>query len=265
MRTEKKIAILVAIALVVLGMIIAFAAMVLAKFDMTKMVNTAAFEEKTYDISDDYEDISIKIKGQDLQILKSADKDTHFVCYENEKETFDVEVSGKKLEIEHKVKIEPFVGIHIGETVKPCKLYLPKDIYDDLTGEFGSTDVVIDEGFTFEDVKLETGSGDITISDLKTDDIKLHSGSGEITLKDTVCTDKMSIDTGSGDITLDSCDAFDMEFKTGSGDITGTILSAKTFETRTGSGDVTIPEDGNGGKCYAKTGSGDITFKVVTK
>ena len=72
----------------------------------------------------------------------------------------------------------------------------------------------------------------------------------------------MDLKSGSGDIDFNSCDGINIVISTGSGDVTGSFRTAKTFDANSGSGDVRVPQDGNGGNCKIRCGSGDITIEI---
>ena len=282
MRTEKKISIFIAIGMIALGAILAFVALMLAKFNMSGLMKTSDYVEKKYDISGDYKDIDIDLKEMDLVITRSEDDETHFTCYENDKTSFRTEISGKKLVITEKLK-NNLINFQLGVGPKACVLYLPKDSYEDIKASLGSGDVDISEEFAFDDVNIKTGTGDITLKGIKASDAKIESGtgnvetnglkcsneisiktgSGDLALSDTVSDNEFKIKTGSGEVELSSCDGRDIEIETGTGDVSGTFLTGKEFRTKSGAGDVNVPENGGNGTCSVKTGSGDIDLSVL--
>ena len=281
MRTEKKISIFIAIGMIALGAILAFIALMLAKFNMAGLVRTSDYAEKKYDISGDYKEIDLELKEMDLAIMRSEDDETHFTCYENDKTAFQTGISGKKLVITEKLK-NNLINFNLGMGPKACVLYLPGDKYEDLDASLGSGDIDISEEFTFDDVKIKTGSGDITLKGIKASDVKIESGtgnvetdglkcsdgvaiktgSGDLVLRDTVSDNEFKIKTGTGEVELSSCDGHDIEIDTGSGDVSGTLKTGKNFITKTGAGDVSVPENGGSGTCSVKTGTGDIDLSV---
>ncbi len=301
MRTEKKVAILVATLMVIVGTIMAGTSFKAAGSNFKGMFKSEEYEMVTKDITESFDDIEINIGDQDLKIKKSDSSKAYLVCYESKNVKFDVGVNRNTLRIEEKANRSFLNYDFINGTMGPSELYLPEDEYNNVTIHIGSGDLYIQDAFKFRDVKTDIGSGDTYLSNLTLEEIKakigsgqiwltgskvtsadLHTGSGDIAIEDLACkknfnaetlsgtlfltnldsTESLGGKTGSGDIILKSCDSMKMEFKTGSGDVTGSVKTAKTFDADSGSGDVRLPADGNGGTCYIRTGSGDIEIEV---
>jgi len=96
-------------------------------------------------------------------------------------------------------------------------------------------------------------------------EVRLDTGSGDVTA-DRVATDVLMIDTGSGDVTASSVRANDVKIDTGSGNVRLDLLAdLRALDVDTGSGDVTInvPAD-LGAEVDIETGSGDIDLQNVT-
>jgi DUF4097 and DUF4098 domain-containing protein YvlB len=72
----------------------------------------------------------------------------------------------------------------------------------------------------------------------------------------------VSIDTGSGEVTGTGVRSSDLSIETGSGDIQMTGLIAPQVKLNTGSGAVTADVSGELWNLSVETGSGDITLKV---
>lgn len=302
MRIEKKIAIIVASLMLVVGLVMAAASFRAAAGDIKKSVSQNQYEAVTKDITEDFENIEIEVGDQNLEIKKSDNNKSYLICSENDNVRFTVSVSGKTLKIEEKfdkrvMNLEGLFSINDFTS----QLYLPEDEYQNLKVHIGSGDIKMEDSFVFRDVNVSLGSGDGYISKIKAEEIDAKFGSGQLWLAETRCksaeinvgsgdvsvenlecerdffaktssgklflTDviasaSMEATTGSGDIFLKRCDSLGMNFKTGSGDVTGSVKTAKSFDAKAGSGDVNVPGDGNGGNCVIRTGSGDIDIVV---
>ena len=302
MRIEKKIAIIVASLMLVVGLVMAAASFRAAAGDIKESVSQNQYEAVTKDIAEDFENIEIEIGDQNLEIKKSDNNKTYLVCGENDNVRFNVSVSGKTLMIEEKtdkriMNLDDLFSINDFTS----ELYLTEDEYQNLKVHIGSGDIKMEDAFTFRDVHVAMGSGDGYIFKVKAEEInaKLGSGqfwlaesrcksanitvgsgdisvenlecsrdffakssSGKLFLTDVIASASMEASTGSGDIFLKRCDSLGMNFKTGSGDITGSVKTAKSFDAKAGSGNVNVPGDGNGGNCVIRTGSGDIDIVV---
>lgn len=114
-----------------------------------------------------------------------------------------------------------------------------------------------------------TGSGSVTTPDaLSTADLNLHvTGSGDITIAELKSNDLNIKVTGSGDVTTGPIQAGNVKNTiTGSGDITIAALTCNDLTNHvTGSGDITVSNI-NAGHVHSQiSGSGDITLKGIAK
>ena len=151
-------------------------------------MNTVEYEEKTVILSEDFSNMRVEMGNHDIEFLKSADEDTHFVYYQNENEEFDVAVNGNTLEIvnRQKTSVNGMNRIFVMDlNDNSCKLYLPKDVYENLTASVGSGDMTSAIPVSFADVKIELGSGDLAFENAKTNNFAARAGSGEISVKNT--------------------------------------------------------------------------------
>ena len=282
MRTEKKVVIIVAAALMAIGAAMMTVSAVSARNDFTQLVKTSESEVKTYDITEDFNNIEINVGMNDIIIQRSEDNAAHFTCAETEKITYNVNVKNNTLVIKEKQN-KSLVDLISFNNSPSNVLALPKDTYESVTGSLGSGDITMDDTFSFDELSLKVGSGDINVNKvLCKENFDVHTSSGRITATDvtsggafeaktgsgrielTNCLGlAVELKTGSGRITLDNCDGTSLNISTGSGDIRGTLRTGKSFTAKAGSGDVVVPAsiEGNG-TCKIKTGSGDIEIAV---
>jgi DUF4097 and DUF4098 domain-containing protein YvlB len=92
-------------------------------------------------------------------------------------------------------------------------------------------------------------------------DLSVNTGSGAVTVSD-VRGESISIESGSGEVTATNLRSNDLSIDTGSGDIQATGLTAPQVSLQTGSGSVTADLSGEVWNVKVETGSGDVTLKV---
>jgi lia operon protein LiaG len=109
------------------------------------------------------------------------------------------------------------------------------------------------------DLKIDTGSGDIKLADLTLADLNMNAGSGDINI-DKVTAVNLDAETGSGDLELSGHIKATMA-KTGSGDISVKALEGERLTLSTGSGEILL-DTISSSSVRAETGSGDVTAKV---
>ena len=264
MKTAKRITIFVALGMVVIGAIMTVGALASAKFDINNLIKTVKYMENTYDITEDFDNIDMQIHSQDVHIEKSDDGDTHFVCYECDNEWFEVSVQNGTLVIDNKQYDHWTIMVNV-EMGDHATLYLPEEVYDNLTAKNGSGDICINkDAFTFEDIDIEIGSGDAALASLSADDIILYSGSGDLSL-DGVNAGSAELKCGSGDISVADCNIEDfVNGKVGSGDVTCSQVSCNSANVKTDSGDITIDVMNCKSDFETKASSGEIILMDVT-
>ncbi len=110
---------------------------------------------------------------------------------------------------------------------------------------------------------LETGSGDIMVSDL-VGTLRVETGSGDIEL-DTIDAPSMDLHTGSGDLVARSIVALDVEGSAGSGDLELDLdARARRVALTTGSGDIHLELPRGDYDVSVETGSGDVDSDGIT-
>jgi lia operon protein LiaG len=92
-------------------------------------------------------------------------------------------------------------------------------------------------------------------------DLSVDTGSGSVSMSD-VRGESVSIDTGSGDVTASDLRSNQLSINTGSGNIQVTALTAPQVSLETGSGSVAADLSGEVWNVNVETGSGDVTLKM---
>lgn len=280
MRNSTKIWLIIATSLVALGCIIFSVAMTKNYWDFTKL-STVKYETNTYQINENFSNISMNTDTADILFIPSDDKMCKVVCYEmsDMKHTTTVQNDTLTINVTDEREWYDHIGITLGSP--KITVYLPKTEYDSLAIKEDTGDIEVPKDFKFGSIDIATSTGDITVSgvtcegDLKINvstgkvnltDIKCKSlisdgSTGDFSLKNVIATEKFSIERSTGDVKFDDCDATEIWVETDTGDVTGKLLSEKIFITQTSTGDVNVPKSTNGGKCEITTSTGDIHIK----
>lgn len=302
MKLSKKITIICAIALTVIGICISFAALIALDYEYSKL-NTSDFKDKTYSVSSDFNSISCQNTDCDVIFLPSEDNSCKVVCTENDKVTHSVTVKDNTLTIScvDNRKWHEQINFGIYWTHQKIEIYLPYAEYETLYISGLSGNIRLPDSFSFENAKISCLSGDITFNALiknslstrtasgsiklfntkcqnisaqsvsghiafsnvsVSENINVENKSGDVRLSDTFASKEMHLQSSSGDIKLLGCDTGSLWIRTASGRVYGRILTPKTFTTDTKSGAVNVPASASGGKCDIKTSSGDIEFYI---
>lgn len=301
MKTAKKITIIIAAALVAIGLIISLCTLIPLNFNFASL-NTFHSAVNTYTVNESFRSIRIEDVECDIRLMVSDDDKCHVNCVEEEKISHTVKVTDDTLKIERKDNRRWYEQIQFfyWEDMR-IDIYLPKTEYTDLYIMSTSGDIKISENISFEKavfnnisgdiniskisadyIDIQTTSGDITLNSVNADsELKLRSVSGDLDIADVDCRNisaettsgnqvladviaekNMKINSVSGDIYFKQSDSDDIFVNTTSGNVSGTILSDKIFNVDTTSGDIDVPKSAVGGKCEITTTSGDINIDL---
>ena len=280
MKKSTKIWLITATSLVALGCIMFSVAMTKIHWDFTKL-STVKYETNTYEVTDDFNSISMLTDTADILFVQSDDKICKVVCYEmsDMKHTTTVQNDTLTINVTDEREWYDHIGITLGSP--KITVYLPKTEYDSLAIKEDTGDIEVPKDFKFGSIDISTSTGDITITGVTCEDdivINVSTGkanltdikcksfisdgsTGDISLKNVIATEKFSIERSTGDVKFDGCDATEIWVETDTGDVTGKLLSEKIFITQTSTGDVHVPKSTNGGKCEITTSTGDIHIK----
>ncbi len=261
MRLEKKITIIVAVCLVILGVCMMSVSILAAGKDFKNLMTTVEYTERTIDIAEGFDDISIEILGQDLEVYKSGDGQAHFICQETENDKYKAEVNGSTLVITEKNEEKWHLNIMELSPDVHNELYLPDRAYEDFTCSLFSGDISMKEDFRFRDVEVKIGSGEAFLENFTAAELSATSGSGSVQLKE-LTVDGAEVKVGSGDVNIDSLAiSKKLELETNSGDIEiNSTVSRGSFSASTGSGSIDLT-DCQSVSMDVKTFSGDINLK----
>ncbi|HHV12728.1 MAG TPA: DUF4097 domain-containing protein [Clostridiales bacterium] len=130
----------------------------------------------------------------------------------------------------------------IGSPNSTITVYLPKD-------------------FVAEDVRLETGAGNVEIEGLRTDRLVLSAGAGNID-GSNITAGKVKVDGGVGNIEFENVSFSDSDFDCGVGNLSveGTILGKNKFDC--GIGDVKLDLSGDVNAYGIKVDAGVGTIRL---
>lgn len=300
MRTSEKIMLVVAAFLIVLGIAVFVAAMSGNGWDFAKL-STVSYETNTYIVEEDFRNISIDTKTEDIQILLAEDGICKVVCFASEKENCNVSVENGVLSARVVYQKEWYDYIEIMGKTPKITVYLPNDQYGDLVIRESTGDIKIFEEFTFENVDISLNTGDVFLENMTAESLNLSLSTGDVMLKSMACLGDIKIVSTSGDVTavnvtcenftsqsstgdlymknvivkdlffvkkttgdveFEACDAGKVTIQTTTGDVKGSFFSGKSFDVHTDTGDIEIPRDSSGGVCQITTSTGDVEIDI---
>ncbi|MBQ3482769.1 MAG: DUF4097 family beta strand repeat protein [Clostridia bacterium] len=299
MSKSVKIWLIIAASLILIGCVAFVGVMTVLRWDFAKL-STVQYETRTYEIGEDYKNISIVSDTADIVLVPSQDAKSAVECYEQKNVKHAVAVKDSTLVIEITDARKWYERIEIGVGSPKIIVYLPQGEYGALSVRSDTGDMEIAKGFCFESIdisqrtgnvtnyasatgaiKIKTTTGDICVENVSAGSLELSVSTGDTDLADIACKSMRSEgDTGdlllknviaeqgifvtrtTGDVTFEGADAAEIIVQTDTGDVKGSLLSDKVFVTSTDTGRVRVPSTATGGRCEITTDTGDIQIRI---
>ena len=274
---------IVAASLIVLGGILFVGVMSVLKWDFKKL-STVKYEENSYDVTDNYRNISVFTDTADVVFVPSENGETRVVCYESAKEKHSVRVVDGALVIERQDTRKWYDYISIGFVSSKITVYIPSGEYGALLVRSSTGDVELPADFKFAGVdisastsdvkclasssgalKIKTGTGHISLANLSASSLELEVSTGKVELNGIACDGEIEIevDTGKTYLTDVTCKTLKTEGDTG--DITmKNVVAFERFLIERGTGDVHL--DGcDAAEIFIETDTGDVEGSLLSE
>lgn len=277
---KKKIWLIVAICLVLMGGILFGGVMQGLKWDFTKL-STVGYETNRYELQEEYQNIFVVTSTADVVFAPSESQTATVVCHEqkNMKHTVTVKDDTLIVQIDDTRKWYDYIGIHF--SLPKITVYIPQKEWGTVSVQAGTGDISL-ENLSVDTIDLRVSTGCITVSNVNCQvdtNIQVSTGkttltnlncknltsegdTGNLTLKQVIVSEKLSAERSTGDVKFDGCDAGEIFVTTDTGDVTGSLLTDKIFITQTDTGKVDAPKSVTGGRCEITTDTGDIKITV---
>ena len=257
MKRRTKVWLIVAAVLFLIGTIMIVGDLIMVKFDFSKL-STVKFETNTYEISEEFSDISIQTGTSDIIFLPTDEEIVKVVCSEDEKMKHTVAVQDGVLVIElHNAKEwYDYIGISFGDKEK-IKIYLPNKEYEKFSIKASTGDVKI-QNLTLKTLDISVTTGDIKLEEIVCDSMSTKGSTGDLRMKDVLANKTMTIQRTTGNVKFEKCDAPEINIKVSTGDVKGSLLTEKIFIAKTSTGKIKVPKSVTGGKCEITTSTGNI-------
>lgn len=285
-----------------LGFAVFAGSMAALGFDFSKL-STMKYETNTYEVNGKFDKISIDSDITDIVFAQSDDESCKVVCFEAERMKHSVSCTNNTLKICMTDERKWYDYICVSFASPTMTVYLPQSEYTSLLIDTDTGDIDIPESFSFNELEIETDTGNVNcianVSDIikiESDtgnigissaasgcDIDIKTDTGSIKLTDSTCTDftaesdtgdislvnvaavnRICVESDTGNIKLKNSDAAALSLETDTGDVTGTLLSEKIFIAKSHTGNVNVPKTQTGGKCEIITDTGDIKIDIKT-
>ena len=224
-------------------------------------LNTNKTETKTHTITEDFHSISIYETTADVTFLPSEDDTVKVVCHDQKRQTHAVSVQNGVLSIKliNTRRWYDYISL-FNFSEKKTTVYLPKDVYKNITIKTNTGDIKVPEGYAFENVSLNVNTGNIGWSASVSDTLRIETDTGNVTLSNTTLG-SLKLETDTGNVKMQNIKAtglFDIE--TDTGDQTFINVLSAGLKTEADTGDIKLTDTVISGNLDIETSTGDVKF-----
>ena len=260
MKAKLIITIVVAAALIFIGIAVAACGFAMSGFDIKKL--TMHNEVTNYVTpEEDFDSIIIDATTADLKILPSTDGQCKIDLVERENLYFMPSVENGILTINEIDDRKWYEYIGIGWSNMSITLYLPKEQYDSLTVELTTGKAQIDSGLEFGKVDVKATTGNVKCEAKVTESLEIKCTTGLIYASGAkVDTIRLKASTGSIELCNSSCKGLEIETTTGSiklSEVSGT----GDFDIEATTGKINLSDVVTEGDLTIEADTGDVIFK----
>ena len=260
MRTATKVWLIVAGALIALGIIVFGTAFMAIGGDMAGF-STNKYETNEHQITDEFENILIKSNTATIKIVASEDDSCSVVCYEQTNLKHSVSVKDGALEIKVVDERKWYEHIGINFSAPTVTVYIPKGEYGDLDVSVSTGDVDIPEGFGFENIDVTASTGRVMCGAAAKQEVNITTTTGDIFGNGvSAASMKLSVSTGRIDLNGIKCEGdLSVTVSTGKARVSG--VTCKNFRSDGDTGRLYLRNLAAEEKITVKRSTGDVSFE----
>ena len=283
MSKKIKALLFIAALLVLLGAVLFVGVMSIMKWDFKGLVTTK-YETNTYELTEDFHNISLKSNTADICFVPAEDGVCKVVCYEetNAKHAVSVQDEILTIRIDIQKKWYHYIGIQAG--TPKLTVYLPKTEYGLLNIQNSTGEVEIPKNFQFEamDISVSTGTvknyasangsvkisattGAVTVENISASELEISVSTGNVKASGIACQRGASliVSTGRAELTDITCNH--LYSKGNTGDITlRNVIAENGFSIERSTGDVKFINS-DAAEIYVETDTGDVSGSLLTE
>lgn len=277
-----------AIKFYVSGIIVCFAAWIVAGFDVEQFSSTGPFKKHVYDGElSDHATLRIDTSYQDVQVKVSEDDEVHITYYENDRTSYSFEATENRLIMkkeDHRRFYDSFMVLNFSEgSEEGIVIEVPKTFSGSVEIDTSNGAIQLYDLNELDYAMLDTTYGDITLDHLKInsslevattngdvklehldvqEDIHVKTTYGKIDVKDVNGSQSMIMESSNENVTLDQVNIKDsLTVDTSYGDIEIIRSNAGSTILDTSNGSIEFHDAFTTSTLEATTSYGAITFK----
>ena len=283
MLSKKKIWLILAASLILIGTIIFIGVMTVLKWDFRKLT-TFQYETNTHTFSEGYQNISISSDTAKIVLLPAENAKTSVICYEKQIAKHSVTIENDTLVIKliDNRKWYHYTGFDFDRP--KITVYIPQNTYGTLKIRNDTGSVNVPDDFQFQSVSVSTDTGNITClasveesiilktstgnivaKNLSVQQLDVSTSTGNASISGITCSGNISVRLSTGKISMTDvqCETLSTKTKTGNTVLTNVIAQSK-LSLKSDTGNVKL-QSCDGGEIYITTDTGNISGSLLSE
>ena len=274
MKKSEKIAIIVAVILVVAGLVItslAFRALGSAEWGIEisgietnethVSIGTAEMITNTHSIGKTFDSINIHTDVAYVNFELAKDGACKVVCEEYEQDKHEVFVENGTLTVRKQSAGQEYIPFGISAEHQNITVYLPQESYENLLISTDTGKVVVPEFLAFGNAEVSTDTGYIDFFAAVSGSLSIRSDTGRVTAQN-IEPKSLNISTDTGDISLKNIRiSGDAAIRTDTGDTEMVSVKCRGLKMESHTGDIVLEKVIASAAADMRTDTGDINLK----
>ncbi|QGV10338.1 DUF4097 family beta strand repeat protein (plasmid) [Bacillus cereus] len=256
------------------GSVLAFTSACTNDTSSDKENNSIKYEEKSYTIeADKISKISLSDMDRSVDVVRSNDNEVHITYFENDKESYVINVSDEKnliMKASTNKELKDYVGLNSDKTHRNIKISVPRGMESGMEIKTSKGDINLSEINTSGYVDAITSNGKIKASNVAIENsFKMETKNDDINLSNVNVKGSVDATVSNGNLDLEKVAVEDtLKLDSKNGGINGTIVGSYdvfSISSKASKGKNNLPENKSGGdkKLDVNANNGDINLKFV--
>lgn len=239
-----------------------------------KQDNATPLVEKSYSVdAEKVNKITLSDQGRKVELVKSEDNEIHITYFENDKESYDINVSDENELVMKAVtnkQWKDYIGLDLDKSNRYVQIAVPNGIHSGVEITTSKGDIVVSDLDIDGSVDATTSDGTIELTNVEIGNaLNLKTKNDDMMLSGVSVKGSVNGTVSNGELKVEKV-AFDgaMKLTTKNGDITGTIIGSYDdfrISSEASKGKSNLPESKGGGAkpLDVSTNNGDINLEFV--
>lgn len=242
--------------------------------DSSSQDTSTSYEEKSYTVdAEKIAQMSLITRDRTVELVESTDNQIHIHYFENDKESYEINVSGNKeliMEAVNNKNWKDYIGLDTEKAHRNVKIAVPTGMASGIKIKTSKGDIVLSEVDIAGSVDATTSDGKIELTNVSVDTmLKLETKNDDMILSEVNVKGSIDTSISNGNIKVTEVAVDDtLKLKSKNGNITGTVKGSYdvfTITSNASKGKNNLPENKGGGAktLDVSTNNGDINLEFV--